>query len=415
MTRTGIKKLIALCLMLCVLAVTSVLPAFAENDGDDHGGGYIEVTFNRTAVGIGVELFEVGTYSYDTGKITLNESFSGCELPSDTYTSSSNAKEFADSLVYYAFENDCEGIETRVDLDGKAVFDGLNTENKVYVIGQTTDFAFIQITNIILVLPYKSAQYPDLTTTVRIKGKSVDDMGVNYKGAVILNKKDNKDVPLEGAEFVLERKVYYTTAPDNLDELDHGQDSEGTFYWKEYVSNLVTNDKGQIVMEKLPFLTYRFVETKAPDGYVLNTKPAEFTVEKYSTVRIENDVYVADEGKPAVISFVNIPTEESSDPSKPEESSKPESGFEDSDESGNTETSEPEVSGTASNPEQSTAESPATISGSEGESSQSSGDAPIWQITGDDIVKYIIIGSIVAVSLVVVILLVVLSGKKRKK
>ncbi len=413
MTRIGIKKLIAFCLMLCVLAVSSVLPAFAENDGEDHGGGYIEVTFNRTAVGIGVELFEVGTYSYDTGKITLNESFSGCELPSDTYTSSSNAKEFADSLVYYAFENDCEGIETRVDLDGKAVFDGLSTENKVYVIGQTSDFAFIQITNIILVLPYRSEQYTTPTTTVRIKGKSVDDMGVNYKGAVILNKKDNRDVPLEGAEFILERKVYYTTAPDNLSELDHGKDSGGTYYWKEYLSNLVTNDKGQIVIEKLPFLTYRFVETKAPDGYALNSEPAEFVIDKYSTVRVENDVYVAGEGSPAIISFVNVPFEESSEPSEPVESSEPESGFEDSDESGNIESSEPEISSPYSKPEQSTPESP--VSGSEGEISQSSGDAPIWQITGDDIIKYVIIGSIVAVSLVVVILLVVLSGKKRKK
>ena len=413
MTRIGIKKLIAFCLMLCVLAVSSVLPAFAENDGEDHGGGYIEVTFNRTAVGIGVELFEVGTYSYDTGKITLNESFSGCELPSDTYTSSSNAKEFADSLVYYAFENDCEGIETRVDLDGKAVFDGLSTENKVYVIGQTSDFAFIQITNIILVLPYRSEQYTTPTTTVRIKGKSVDDMGVNYKGAVILNKKDNRDVPLEGAEFILERKVYYTTAPDNLDELDHGKDSDGTYYWKEYLSNLVTNDKGQIVIEKLPFLTYRFVETKAPDGYVLNSEPAEFVIDKYSTVRVENDVYVAGEGSPAIISFVNVPFEESSEPSEPVESSEPEGDFEDSDESGNIESSEPEISSPYSKPEQSTPESP--VSGSESEISQSSGDAPIWQITGDDIIKYVIIGSIVAVSLVVVILLVVLSGKKRKK
>ena len=42
-------------------------------------------------------------------------------------------------------------------------------------------------------------------------------------------------------------------------------------------------------------------------------------------------------------------------------------------------------------------------------------EKPVWEITGQDITQFIIIGVIVAVSLVVIILLFVTSGKKKNK
>ncbi len=49
-------------------------------------------------------------------------------------------------------------------------------------------------------------------------------------------------------------------------------------------SPFTTNDKGEIVLEKLPAGTYTFRETVAPDGYILNTEEISFTVKEDGTV-----------------------------------------------------------------------------------------------------------------------------------
>jgi LPXTG-motif cell wall-anchored protein len=78
-------------------------------------------------------------------------------------------------------------------------------------------------------------------------------------GAVSLVKtdEDDADVRLAGAAFDL-------------------QDSNG----KVVKENLVTNEEGRIVVENLTPGTYFFVETKAPEHYVLDNTPIKVTVEK---------------------------------------------------------------------------------------------------------------------------------------
>ncbi len=97
---------------------------------------------------------------------------------------------------------------------------------------------------------------------------------VNYQGAAKLIKKDVNGHLLSGATFkVLDAK---------------GQTIQ---------TGLTTNSQGKIIAEHLAPGKYRFVETKAPTGYLLNTAPVPFEIAEKNA------------GKPAVVvasdNFVN--------------------------------------------------------------------------------------------------------------
>ncbi|MFV0561333.1 MAG: SpaA isopeptide-forming pilin-related protein, partial [Enterococcus sp.] len=97
---------------------------------------------------------------------------------------------------------------------------------------------------------------------------------VNYQGSAELVKKDANGKVLAGAEF----KVV---------------DAKG----KEVQSGLVSDDKGVVKVTNLAPGKYQFVETKAPEGYVQNSTPVDFTIK------------ASNEGKPEVVeasaNFVN--------------------------------------------------------------------------------------------------------------
>ena len=88
-------------------------------------------------------------------------------------------------------------------------------------------------------------------------------------GAVELTKvdADNNEIKLEGAEFKL-------------------LDAAGT----ELKVGLVTNKEGKIVVENLKPGMYKFVETKAPLGYVLDSKEIEFEIVKDQKEAIKVEV-----------------------------------------------------------------------------------------------------------------------------
>ncbi|MDB1717929.1 SpaA isopeptide-forming pilin-related protein, partial [Enterococcus casseliflavus] len=94
---------------------------------------------------------------------------------------------------------------------------------------------------------------------------------VNYKGSAQLVKTDSEDNALFGAEF----KVV-----DNKGETIQ----EG----------LVSDEKGIVSITELTPGDYQFIETKAPEGYIINPTPIDFTI-KYSTEG-QPEVVIASEG-----------------------------------------------------------------------------------------------------------------------
>lgn len=95
---------------------------------------------------------------------------------------------------------------------------------------------------------------------------------INYQGTATVTKKS------ESGELL----------PDAIFEV---QTSSG----KTVQTNLVTDENGKVTAKNLAPGAYQFVETKAPNGYMLNTQPLPFTIDTTSA------------GKPAAVTanFVN--------------------------------------------------------------------------------------------------------------
>ncbi|MCY8356034.1 Ig-like domain-containing protein [Bacillus haynesii] len=88
---------------------------------------------------------------------------------------------------------------------------------------------------------------------------------INYKGRAHLTKEDAEGRQLEGAEFKL---------------IDH----EG----KTVHEKLTSDQDGKIAVSDLAPGRYAFVETKAPDGFVLNSKEIEFTISESAEEKPES-------------------------------------------------------------------------------------------------------------------------------
>lgn len=91
-------------------------------------------------------------------------------------------------------------------------------------------------------------------------------------GSVILDKVDEKQAPLTGATFDL----YSETEVD------------GQTVATLRETRISVNENGQLVVKNLPKGKYHFVETKAPEGYGLNTTPIKFEITASGDVITDN-------------------------------------------------------------------------------------------------------------------------------
>ncbi|MCY7426251.1 SpaA isopeptide-forming pilin-related protein [Bacillus amyloliquefaciens] len=163
------------------------------------------------------------------------------------------------------------------DANGKVLTEGLTTDQhgRIIVRGlKAGEYQFIETKAPEL---YSLDQTPISfkVTNTDIKPIEISAKNKLTPGDVTLTKvdHDDKNKVLEGAEFKI------------TDSGGHPVNTGGTSekrpaLWK-------TDKKGQFTVKGLAPGQYRFIETKAPDGYQLNEKPIEFTIEKGQSKAVE--------------------------------------------------------------------------------------------------------------------------------
>ena len=115
---------------------------------------------------------------------------------------------------------------------------------------------------------------------------------IEFCNLMILNKTDPDGKALEKAVFALWQKIYPEAGETVPEGAATGSDEGGTFYWKEFKTQLTTDGNGQIVVTDLPLGSYQFTEEKAPDGFIKLSEPVSFQITRAGQTAVVNGVYV---------------------------------------------------------------------------------------------------------------------------
>ncbi|MBQ2392483.1 MAG: SpaH/EbpB family LPXTG-anchored major pilin, partial [Clostridia bacterium] len=161
------------------------------------------------------------------------------------------------------------GKTATTDANGVATFADL--EQGTYVVKATTipKNVTTSIADMKVTIPMTNPDGDGFIYDVKVYPK-VDSV---YGDVTFTKYAADGETPLQGATFKLQKK------------------SNGSY--ADYKTGLVTNAEGQFTVKDLPAGDYQFIETDAPDGYILDSTPKQFSVPgDSSTYTYENGKYV---------------------------------------------------------------------------------------------------------------------------
>lgn len=260
--------------------------------------GTIELHFGEDALQVEMTLYSVADYV--DGSFQYHGAFEGCGISLEGVVDAEEAEHVAQQLAVIAQENGVDGIAKTVDESGILRFSDL--QPAYYLLVQSGGLEYVNVQMVLVPIPYTSED-GTLSYTASLSPKySVPD------GAVILTKIDEDGNAVEQAVFRLEKKEYVSEDGELPEGTESGQDVGGRYFWKLIRENLATNEAGELAVMNLPFGTYRFVETSAPEGYVLNAAPNYVSVELAGQITEVNGFYETESGTPATLTVLNEQT-----------------------------------------------------------------------------------------------------------
>lgn len=253
----------------------------------------------KEAEGVELTIYQVAELENE-GYIFCKE-FAGVGLIVTDLSDAAQAQEMADKFADYALEKGLEGKKGTAGEEGTLRFEELPLG--LYLVVQTGGQELLKVQSSFVPVPH----------VAETQAEPVYDVVISLKytfpgGAVIATKVDENGKALAEAHFALQRKTYLENGEKAPEGVKTEQDKYGIFYWKEYQADLVSNKNGQIVLADLPKGVYRFVETKAPGGFIRLGQPQEFTIEDPGKVVEVGGVYKESSGVVEKLSIVNRAT-----------------------------------------------------------------------------------------------------------
>lgn len=137
-------------------------------------------------------------------------------------------------------------------------------------------------------LPYGKYQLTEISAPVGyIKSDEVIEFDVTEDGQMVA-------IELKNQKILADLEIIKVSAQDDSLRL---QGAEFSIFNAnmELIDTITTNENGIAALNNLPYGTYFYQETKAPNGYILNNTVYEFKVEEPSTITItvENNPFLA--------------------------------------------------------------------------------------------------------------------------
>lgn len=283
-------------IVLASLAL-ALLFSFGAFAGEEPDSGSLKVQLPEYAEGVELTAYQVATF--DGGYFTYLDDFAGDGLEDMDLNDSEQVEQTIGTLeTLMVKQRSSEGISAKADASGLVEISRLPLG--LYLLRQTAGEEQLAVQSALVPLPYAASDGSGWIYEV--------NLSLKYSfpgGAAILNKVDDEGSAVGGVQFVLQEKVY-SDAP--VDGVETETDERGTYYWREFKANLVSDENGQIVITGLPVGTYRFIETAAPDGLLFTGEPYEFSVTRAGQTAQIAGRYARSSGEVAELTVENKQT-----------------------------------------------------------------------------------------------------------
>lgn len=280
-----------LLLLVCSRTVVSA--------AEDQKKGSVTLQLPKEAEGVEISLYTIAVQ--EKGGFVFTEPFASAGIVIENLNDAALAQKAAQDLAGYAVKAQAAAAAVPA-ADGTIRFTELPPA--LYLVAQTKGEKILTVQPALIPIPYSSDKGAGLIYDAVVSPK--------YSlpgGAVLVTKVDENGQPLGLAQFVLQQKVYQTEEELPAEGDAAGTDEKGAYFWKEFKTNLSSDENGQIVITDMPQGDYRLVETQAPEGFIRLTEPVEFSITGAGTVKLEGGIYQKDDGKVEQVTAVNESTE----------------------------------------------------------------------------------------------------------
>lgn len=244
------KKLLAL-LVVTMLMLTSICTFVNAESG-------VKINSTPTKGSLKITKLENGRTDEEGHKLPL----SGVKFVIYKVDDNESSNEIPEKYLQEDYDSESDEnyytAEATTNNDGQVIFNDLKLGRYLVVEAEAPANVVEKIANFLVDIPMTNAEGNNLIYDVEVVPKND-----TVYGGFVLTKVNEKNEPLKGVTFILEKQKDGIWEYYEIYEIMDGA---------KVLKTLTTDENGQITLEGLPAGNYRFVETSTLDGYILDNK-----------------------------------------------------------------------------------------------------------------------------------------------